>query len=187
MKKQPANLNSRDLSLLVPEFRARVDQLIAACERRSVKMTPYCTLIGPGREAELFCSSRTWAQVQPTAERLRTQGAGRLAALLTPNLCWNGQGKRPAWKSNALPGQSAHVWGEAVDCFVADSNGRAIWDPSNPGYDAYAEEAERLGLTSGHRWSVRDSVHVQLRPVRVGSVAWAPAEQQRLLLERFIL
>lgn len=185
--KQPANLNSRDLALLIPEFRPKVDQLVAACAKRSVRMVPFCTLIGPAREAELFCQSRTWAEVQQVAARMRTQGAGILADLLRPDICWHGQGSRPPWKSNALPGQSAHVWGEAVDCFLADRNGRPIWNSGNPGYAVYAEEAERLGLTAGHRWQVRDSVHVQLR--RVGELPYGGnwREVERVLSERFEL
>jgi peptidoglycan LD-endopeptidase CwlK len=176
----PSDIRTRDLSLLVPEFRTKVEQLIANCQQRSVTMVCYTTRIGPAWEAELYCHSRKWAQVQPVAEQLRSSGAPKLAALLKPEHC-----KSAAWKSNALPGRSWHSWGEAVDCYVQGANKTALW--SGPGYEIYASEAERLGLTAGHRWAMRDSVHVQFRPaggVSMALASWAKvqAEMERLYL-----
>lgn len=55
---------------------------------------------------------------------------------------------------------SMHELGAAAD-IVSKSR---MWDwPSF--YEALAEEAEKIGLTSGHRWKRVDSVHVQAVPV----------------------
>lgn len=174
--KQPANLGpsnpkARDLGLLTAEFRAKVDDLLAACLKRGIKMVPYTTLIGPAWEAELYCRSRQWWQVQPVAEAIRRAGAPKLAAFLKPELC-----KAPsAWASNALPGRSWHSWGEAVDCYVEGPKATALW--VSPSYSAYAEEAKKLGLTAGHYWPLKDSVHVQLRPDGgVREMSWAQVQ-----------
>lgn len=66
------------------------------------------------------------------------------------------------WATNALPGQSWHQHGLAVDCFLLDGNGHAVWDAGNEGYRIYAEEAVKLGLVAGYFWKPRrDAVHVQ--------------------------
>ncbi len=158
----PQSILTRDPNLLVPEFKAKVEALLANCQTRGVTMVLYTTRIGPMWEAALYCHSRNWSQVEPIADKIRVDGAPKLAALLTPDLC-----KSAAWKSNALPGRSWHSWGEAVDCYVAGPGGSAQWN--SPNYAIYAEEAKKLGLTAGHFWTVKDSVHVQLRPE--GSVA----------------
>jgi peptidoglycan LD-endopeptidase CwlK len=168
----PSFPKTRDLTLLVPEFRAKVADLLAACQKRGVKMVPYTTLIGPAWEAELYCRSRQWWQVQPVAETIRAGGAPKLAALLKPELCKGG-----AWASNALPGRSWHSWGEAVDCFVEGPKATALW--VSPGYAVYAEEARKLGLTAGHYWQMKDSVHVQLRAAGgVRDLTWAEVQAQ---------
>lgn len=167
----PADARTRSLDLLVPEFKVKVIELLARCEKRGVKMVCYTTRIGPAWEASLYCHSRQWAQVEPTVAQMKAQGAPRLAALLKPELC-----KRAEWKSNALPGRSWHSWGEAVDCYVAGPNGQALW--VSPGYAVYAEEAKNLGLTAGHYWGVKDSVHVQLRPDGGVRLSWPEVEQQ---------
>jgi hypothetical protein len=35
------------------------------------------------------------------------------------------------WATNALPGQSWHQYGEAVDCFLVDAQGHAVWESRN--------------------------------------------------------
>jgi peptidoglycan L-alanyl-D-glutamate endopeptidase CwlK len=165
----PADQRTRNLALLVPEFRTKVEQLLANCQQLGVKMVAYTTRIGPAWEAELYCHSRKWAEVQVKAAEMKAAGAPKLAALLKPEFC-----KAAAWKSNALPGRSWHAWGEAVDCFVEGPHGTALW--SGLGYEVYAKEAEKLGLTAGHRWRVKDSVHVQLRVAGGVTLPWPEIE-----------
>ena len=183
--KHPANLNSRELALLDPAFLPKVQQLLALCDKRGVKMGVHCTLIGPRREAELYAVSRTWGQVNQVVGLMRSAGAPRLAALFEPSMC---QGQ--AWRSSALPGRSWHSWGQAVDCHVFSPTGKAVWgSPTEPaadqqraraGYETYAAAALELGLTAGHSWAARDSVHVQLLPAPGVSLPW-PEVQARML------
>lgn len=62
--------------------------------------------------------------------------------------------------TNALPGQSYHNYGLAVDLFIRDpKTNDPIWDGEHDAYKKMAEIAELLGLESGLRF--RDPVHVQ--------------------------
>ena len=180
-KLNPELSGFRTLELLVPEFRAKVEQLLANCKAAGVTMVPYDTLIGPLREAKLYCHSRTWAQVQPIATKMIQGGAPKLAALLKPEFCL---GRTNEWKSNAQPGRSWHSRGLAVDCFWS-VKGAASWDNNSAGngYAVYASEAKKLGLTAGHFWAMRDSVHVQMPSAGGPNEPWS--EVERLMLARF--
>jgi peptidoglycan LD-endopeptidase CwlK len=182
-ERHAVDLNSRDLALLTPAFRASVEKLVVACRTRGVKIVPYCTLIGPKREAALYAHTRTWAQIQIIKSTLEKAGAPKLAALFTEDMS---KGRpQSEWKSNALPGQSYHSWGEAADCYV-ETSGKADW-LNVAGYEIYAQEAEKLGLTAGHRWRFKDSVHVQARPVGTGKPTMPEALRERALAEIFSL
>lgn len=175
--KLPAGVrNLRSLDSLVPMFREAVERVLRACLARGIEMVPYETVIGPAREAELWARSRTIEQVQAARRQMVRLGAPRLAALLRDELA-----QRGPWASNALPGRSWHGRGEAVDCYW-QVGGRGVW--SGRGYEVWAEEARRAGLTAGHYWArLRDSVHVQLRPGGGTPEAWP--EVERIAIERF--
>ncbi len=63
-------------------------------------------------------------------------------------------------KGAGSKGISMHRYGAAADIL---SKSR-MWDWPEF-YVALCEEAEKIGLTSGHRWKRVDSVHVQALPV----------------------
>lgn len=60
--------------------------------------------------------------------------------------------------TRALPGQSWHQWGLAMDCYVMEGE-QAVWNHEK--YRPYAEVANTLGLTAGYDWGW-DGAHVQL-------------------------
>jgi peptidoglycan LD-endopeptidase CwlK len=171
------NIDSRDLTLLVPAFGAKVTQLLSNCAAKGVVMKPFFTMRGPEVQAKLWCQSRTVAQVAAESARLTAEGAPWLAAMLKPELAARG-----AEVTKALPGSSWHQWGEAVDCFVQGSNGQAVWNAGDAGYRIYANEALALHLDAGFKWTrFKDAPHVQLRkagsPLSLG-MTWAQIETE---------
>lgn len=189
MPKQPADLNSRDLALLDPAFRPRVDELLANCAKslspRGGRIGVHCTLIGPRREAALYAQSRRWEDVRRLQQTMHAAGAPRLAALFVPAMCLG----KP-WASSALPGRSWHSWGQAIDCHIIGPTGKALWGGPNEtadeqalarfGYQTYADTARAMGLTSGHYWAARDSVHVQMPPGAGIILPWPQVEARML-------
>lgn len=153
---------------LVPEFRDRLDVLEKNCATEGVIMRPYFGLRDPVTQAKLWRQSRSHDQVVHAEQRLVDEAAPFLAECLTK------AGPQPngPWKTNALPGQSWHQWGEAMD-YVWMVDGKECWtvssDPKN-GYRVLARYATALGLTSG--MSFGDNDHVQFRsassPERAG-------------------
>lgn len=145
------------LASLTPEFRAKVETLLANCQTAGVIMVPYFGLRNPVDQAKLWRRSRSALQVSQTVATLRENYAPYLAGVL------DGVGPQPAgeWATNALPGQSWHEFAEAVDCYVEHA-GKPAWDAADPGYEVYASQAEALGLTAGKRWTTPDTDHVQM-------------------------
>jgi peptidoglycan LD-endopeptidase CwlK len=170
-------MESRELSALDAEFAPSARKLLEACERRGVTMRPFFTLRGPCVQAQLWCQSRTGAQIEKQIEIMHFNGAHWLASLMDKRWAKTG----PA-VTNALPGMSWHQWGEAIDCFALGANGKAIWDARDAAYRVYAEEAKLLYLEPGGLWlRFPDAVHVQLRqassPLKAG-ISWAETDAE---------
>ena len=152
-----------DLGELVPEFRKRIDRLLARCARGGVTMRPFFTLRSPIEQARLWRQSRSREEIATQIAQLKADGAPFLAHCLESAGPQNGP---PV--TNALPGFSWHQWGEAVDCFwlidgKAEGSTRKQIEGRN-GYQVLAGEAAKLGLTAGGLWSnLKDWPHVQYR------------------------
>lgn len=157
--------SDRDLNALDPEFKTAVKLVLARCETRGFIFRPFYTLRSPWKQARLWRQSRPTAEIQTAIQKLKQEGAPFLAHVLKAVGPQVGR-----WATNALPGQSWHQWGLAVDCFLATPNGRAIWSSEHLGYKVYADEAENLGLTAGYNWKRRDAVHVQADDKTVRSI-----------------
>ena len=172
-----------DLSTLVPEFRTKVDQLVAACAARGVTMRPYMGLRTPLEQAKLWRQSRAREVIDQKIQQLRQAGANFLADCLETAGPQNGP---PV--TNAIPGLSWHQWGEAVDSFWF-VNGDAEWSTDKliggiNGYHVYADQAETVGIFPGGHWtSFKDWPHVQFRkaasPLDVMNLVDVDAEMQR--------
>jgi peptidoglycan LD-endopeptidase CwlK len=159
----PAAASTRDLNLLVDEFRRKVIALLDRCTARGATMRPYFTLRSPFEQARLWRQSRSREQIEAKIAELRSKSAPFLADCIERVGPQHGD---PV--TNAVPGLSWHQWGEAADCFWL-VDGEAEWSPRKEinglnGYQVYAEEAQAAGLTAGGLWpSFKDWPHVQLR------------------------
>lgn len=161
--------SDRDPDLLDPNFKDMAKLVIARCAADGYTMRPFFTLRSVWKQARLWRQSRPTAEIQRAIQKLRQEGAPFLSEVLKSVGPQVGR-----WATNALPGQSWHQWGLAVDCFLATPQGRAIWSSGHPGYKVYAEHAVELGLTAGYNWKRQDSVHVQANSKTVRSVyTWA--------------
>ena len=170
----------RAIELLEPDFRESVIRLLAHCEKRGHILRPFFTVRDVYEQARLWRQSRPWPQIETAINDLTLAGAVWLASVLESVGPQSGK-----WATNALPGQSWHQHGEALDCFVLDQErNTAIWNARHEGYRVYAKEAVTLGLDPGYYWQRRDAVHVQNNAGRVlDKHTWA--ELDELMKERF--
>lgn len=154
------------LNSLQPEFQEKIEILLKECEKQGIVMRPFFGVRDVYTQSKLWRQSRSIHEIKKAVSFLRRQQADYLADVLEQTEPQIGR-----WATNALPGESWHQWGEAVDCFVLDQeSGKAIWSSKHEGYRVYAEQAKKLGLTSGHYWQNPDSVHVQLREEKVTKI-----------------
>ena len=176
---------SRELSLLVPAFRSKVNELLAACLSNGVTMVPYQTLRDPWTQARYWRQSRSFPEIRAKMEELRSKGAPFLADVIESV---GPQDGRPI--TNAIPGLSWHQWGEAVDCFWEVAGG-AEWSATRRingvnGYQIYAGEAVALGLDVGGHWSsLKDWPHVQLQKGKSPLAYHSLPEIDTIMRDRF--
>jgi peptidoglycan L-alanyl-D-glutamate endopeptidase CwlK len=180
------HFESRDLALLDPAFAEAVKEVIQKTQARGVTMVPFFTIRGPGVQAKLWCRSRTPQQIAEEKRKMTLAGAAWLATLLREDYGVGHPKRDPNLPTsritNALPGQSWHQWGDAVDCFVQDNKGQPIWSGTHIGYQVYGDEAKKLGLNAGVFWqSFPDAVHIQRQvagsPLSAG-MNWAQIEEE---------
>jgi peptidoglycan L-alanyl-D-glutamate endopeptidase CwlK len=182
------HFESRDLSLLSPEFEQVAKEVIQKCAARGVVMVPFFTLRGPGVQAKLFCQSRKIAEIEAEARKLRRDGAHWLSSLMRTDYGTDHLKRDPKlskrWATDAPPGASWHQHGLAIDCYVRAADGTAIWDGDHFGYAVYEQEAKKAGATSGRQWGSRDAVHIQhpkaASPTLV-AMTWPQIEEQMIL------
>jgi peptidoglycan L-alanyl-D-glutamate endopeptidase CwlK len=174
-----------DLTLLVPEFRQKVETLLVNCKNRGIEMRPSDTVRSPFEQAKIWRQSRTSEEIRKKIAELRNNNAPFLAHCLESVGPQKGD---PV--TNAIPGLSWHQWGEAVDCFWVVNN-KAVWDLTTVvngmnGFMVYANEAKRLGLDAGLFWSsIKDSPHVQLRKASNPAKIFSLEQIDETMQERF--
>ena len=151
---------------LAPDMAARTVEVLRACSQRNVKLVPYFGRRDALTQACFWRQSRSRETISAECKRLHKSGAPKIAEVIESVGPQTGR-----WATNALPGQSAHQYGLAIDCFVLNEKGEAIWDGNAKGYEVYAREAERAGLLAGAAFN--DPVHIEcrLRPYEPGD--WA--------------
>lgn len=142
---------------LTAEFSDKLRQLLDACAVRGVIMRPYFGIRPPQEQAKLWRQSRSAAAINQEIVVLKNANAPFLANCIAgAGIC------RGPWATNATPGLSWHQYGVACDCAWI-VNGDPEWSASpggpNNGYRVYAQEAQKLGLTT--LGSIGDWGHVQ--------------------------
>lgn len=159
---------------LTPEFRAKVEQLLARLKARGVEMRPYSFVRTPAEQAALWRQGRASEEIAAKCARFRSLGAPRIAA------CIEAAGPQHGRRvTNAAPGYSMHNWGWAVDCFRV-ANGKADWREAS--YREYAVEARELGLKAGADFD--DHPHVQWKHDEISRL-YQPAAIDAAMAERF--
>ena len=176
---------SRDLNILVPEFRSQVEGLLNVCDQSGYTMRTFFTLRTPFEQGILWRQSRSSEEVQQKISELQNSGADFLAHCIDSAGPQNGR-----HVTNAIPGLSWHQWGEAVDCYWL-LDGNAEWSTRKMangvnGYVNYAEKAKSLGLTAGGFWSsFKDWPHVQMRKESNPSRLFSLEEINQQMANRF--
>lgn len=168
-----------ELKKLKPEFKSLVEKVLEDCEASGVVMKPYFALRTPAEQARLWRQSRTTKQVISASAMLRSNGAHWISRILeNVGPCY---GK---WATNALPGQSWHQFGEAIDCawIVEGGFNWNVTDKPNNGYKVYASIAKAHGLYSLGE-SMGDWVHIQLQPYSKPNYDWVKIDQ--LMQEKY--
>ena len=147
---------SRNLHDLTSPFRELAERLLQTLndDENGYEVRPFYTTRSCVEQAKLWRQSRSTETINDAIDMLIRKDAPWLSVKL--------EGVGPQYGpriTNALPGQSWHNYGMAMDCFVLDAE-VAIWEEEHPGYKKYASEALHLQLTPGI--SFYDPVHVQL-------------------------
>jgi hypothetical protein len=176
---------SVNLDTLVPQFKAKVLQLLDNCKTAGIIMQPNYAIRTPLEQAKLWRQSRTATIISAEVLNLRQQGADFLADCIE-----NAGPQNGGHVTNAIPGLSWHQWGEALDC-VWLVNGIENWSTTQlidgkNGYHVYADEAKALGLTPGGLWpTFKDWPHVQLRAANSPSEVMTTQEINSTMKQRF--
>src|SRR4051794_36330796 len=145
-----------DLNELIPEFRANVTRGLAALAGEGLPFKPYFTLRDPVKQAGFWRQSRSKAVVDDKLQELTGLGCDFIVA------CFEKAGSQNGPRvTGALPGESWHQWGEAVDCFLEDAAGNAIWE--SPKYARFGTVGDSNGMWWGGHFN--DNDHWQHRRV----------------------
>jgi peptidoglycan L-alanyl-D-glutamate endopeptidase CwlK len=155
------------INRLDSHFAAKLNDVLTELEKLHIEMRVYCSDRNLLDQAKLWRQSRTRKTIDGACEQLRAAGAPYIAHII--EIAGPQFGPRV---TNAVPGNSWHQWGEAIDAvWIVD--GKAEWSPikleacgSGPmvnGYREMAKLAKDIGLTSGGNWNSPDWPHLQFR------------------------
>lgn len=169
---------SRSLDDLTPELHLKIVTLLQNCATRGVEFVPYFTLRSPQDQAALWRQSRGVAAIDTEIALLQSLGAPWLAQVLR-----DAPSKPGPWATNGVPGNSWHQWGEACDCYWKTPTGIQWTD--GQGYEVYALEAQKLGLTIGRLFMTPDIDHVQWRSQGAPSYLYSWPEINAKMQEMF--
>ena len=174
-----------DVTLLVPEFRDKLNNLLNVCKVKGLEMRPYFGIRTPFEQARLWRQSRAAEEIAQKIASLRAQGAPFLAHCLESVGPQNGP-----QVTNAIPGLSWHQWGEAVDCTWVVA-GKTEWSTQKKvdgknGYQVYAGQSLEMGLDAGGFWkSLKDWPHVQLRSASSPLKVFSMVDIDKAMMVRF--
>ena len=141
---------------LRPDMREYATRFEAECAKHSIDALIYCGFRSPEQQAALWRVGRTKDAIDEMILKLRRKGQGGVSILL------EAAGPQPGKKivTNALPYQSAHNWGLAIDA-VPLYHGKALWNDA-ASITKMGECGETVGLEWAGRWKTfKESVHFQ--------------------------
>lgn len=161
------------MDTLEPAFKETCIKVLLDCAELGVQMRPFFGRRSPLEQAKLWRQGRTIREINEATKMLDNEKAYYLSDQL--KIVGPQHGRQV---TNALPGNSWHQYGQALDCFWT-VNGKAEWslEPTIEvkgtdkngieyngqfnGYGLYATIARGYGLTPGYFWKMRDAVHIQ--------------------------
>lgn len=174
-----------DLEQVNPDLKTKILRVIRRCRARGCEMRPNNGLRDPFDQARLWRQSRSGEEIRAKILEFRAGGAEFLAE------CLDSVGPQHGQKvTDTPPGFSWHQWGEALDCFWL-VDGKAEWSTRKlvsgvNGYQIYADEAKRAGLTAGGHWKTfKDWPHVQLRKASNVAAVMSLTEIDAAMRERY--
>lgn len=149
------------LDLLEPSFQADARLLLSSFRGTlgpayDFKITT--TLRSPWEQAILWRRGRSAETVRETVDHLLAEDAVWIAGCLSVVGPQFG-----SFRTKALPGQSWHQYGKALDLLVRDNSLFDWWivDSEHEVYETLGHRARFLGLTTGIRFRPPDGGHVQ--------------------------
>lgn len=142
------------LDKLIPAFKSLFEILLQKMDDHGYEPRVTWTIRTPVEQAKLWRQGRPLSQIKAKQQELDREGFDYLAHCL--HEAGPQMGKNIV--TNALPGQSWHQYGQAADVALFDY-GKLITNGDHPAYKALANEADKIGLTTGIGWG--DAGHVQ--------------------------
>lgn len=131
-----------ELSLLIPDFRKKVIDVLAACAASGHQMESISTIITPLEQANHWKQGRSVTDAELKTLALEKAGAPYLAECMR---C--AKAHETNLVTDTLPGFSWHQWGEAITCVWVDKrSGKLCWNIQTLGYQVLAAQAEKVGL-----------------------------------------
>ncbi len=176
---------SRNIDDLRRSFRPLARNVIHNTRQAGFEMVPYFTLRTPVEQAKLWRMTRGKSEIGRKVEYLYSENALYIANVISmvgPQ--YPGPGIT-GHVTRAVPGESWHNWGEAMDCYLK-IDGAIEWNGDHEGYAAYGTEAEQLGMTWGGMWEYpNDPGHVQGPPMGVADFMGGIKEVSEALERKF--
>lgn len=131
--------------------------LLNICQSQGYTMVPVSGYRSLEEQAKLWRQSRKTSEIKTKIKELRDNSCSFLADIIeSVGPCIG------PWATNSIPGYSWHNWSQAVD-FEWKQEGKINGDGDAMAYKVLADEAIKLGLTSGYYFSShKDAGHIQL-------------------------
>jgi peptidoglycan L-alanyl-D-glutamate endopeptidase CwlK len=138
-------------------MQSAVQDLLVLAESRGLHLLMTCTRRSAQEQAQLYAVGHSLAEI--------VAGRGTLMGLKRPDLAALMDDLQPIagkMRTRALPGQSAHQYGLAVDC-VPLVAGKPIWDVKAPEWKMYGATVEDVGLEWAGTWKTfKEFPHAQM-------------------------
>lgn len=135
-----------EISLLIPEFRKKLKDLLLACYQRGVTIEVLKTVVSAQEQGSLWQQGRTATDAELKVLALEHAGAPFLASCIR-----NTKPQETNISTDDLPGFSWYQWAESAFCIWIDGTNKLNWSNKSVclginGYNILNEEATKIGL-----------------------------------------